>query len=102
MKNRILYGLVYSDMRFLATMSGNIDTIDFNRLVESLCIVQMEIEMEGSYLTPDERTMMEDKQRNLRRDVAATVISSMVRMFLAGRRMNKFLQKRAEDAIKYK
>jgi len=100
--NRILYGLVNADMRFFAAMKASEhDRVNFNRLCESLCVVQMELEMEGSYLTPDERTVMEDKQRQLRREVAATVLGCNTRKFLALLHYRKFLKKQEDNATKY-
>lgn len=104
--NRVLYGLIHSDMRNLAEQQRKKGDdyfdperdglVDFNKLVESLCVLQMEIEMEGTYLTPDERTMMEEKQRKLKRDVAASVIGSAIRGFLARKRYEKKRKQIAE------
>jgi len=103
--NRVLYGHIHSDMKTLAIreLKGSSEDeveergrVNFNRLCESLCVLQMEVEMEGSYLTQDERAMMEDKQRTLRRDVAASVIGSAIRGFLARRRYQNRLKAIAE------
>ena len=76
----------------------------------------MEQEMEGNYLTPDvrhlayvyacvtvvkwqERTMMEDKQRKLRRDVAASSIGSAIRGFLARKRYEHMRKQLSEQSL---
>merc|ERR1711988_1094974 len=56
---------------------------------------------DGSYLTPDERTMMMEKQRKLKRDVAATSIATAIRAFLARKRYEKSRAAIAEAEAKY-
>jgi len=104
LEKRSLYGLINSEMRNAkgtpVDKSGD-PTVNFNRLCESLCVLQMEMEMEGNYLTPDERAMMEDKQRKLKRDVAASAIGAAIRGFLARKRYENRMAELAEERDKY-
>jgi len=105
--DRVLYGMIYSDMRNYAMAQpdfedapGGVGYIYFTRLCESLCIVQMERDAEANYLTPVEKSIGDEKQRKLKRDVAASVIGSSIRGFLARKRYQAMKKRNEELRLK--
>jgi len=117
LQSKILYGLMYADMRhdakkrrdakqgglvydkigtmnieeIMAEMKGDEmhkdDRVNFNKLLESCAIIQMGMTSMDYY----ERVVMEEKQRTLKIEVAASLIGSTIRGYLARQKRQREL-----------
>jgi len=76
-------GLMPSDV--VEEEEDNEYTIQFNQLLESCAVLQMGM----TAMDYQERLVMEEKHRKLKRDVAASLIGSTIRAYLARKKIRK-------------